>query len=175
LEPGKGKLLINGTSSEMQQLQQFWKNISYVKQQPLLIYDSILKNITFDESVVDFQKLEEVLRVTGLKEILSSFPEGYNKVITENGKNLSGGQRQRITIARALYKDADLIILDEPFSELDRYSEDCLLTYFSELANHGKTIILITHNKESLLFCNKIISLDEKESACFGDIDSWLS
>jgi len=175
LEPGKGKLLINGTSSEMQQLQQFWKNISYVKQQPLLIYDSILKNITFDESVVDFQKLEEVLRVTGLKEILSSFPEGYNKVITENGKNLSGGQRQRIAIARALYKDADLVILDEPFSELDRYSEDCLLTYFSELANHGKTIILITHNKESLLFCNKIISLDEKESACFGDIDSWLS
>lgn len=175
LEPGNGKVLINGISSEMQQLQQFWKNISYVKQQPLLIYDSILKNITLDESVVDFQKLEEVLRVTGLKEILSSFPEGYNKVITENGKNLSGGQRQRVAIARALYKDADLVILDEPFSELDRYSEDCLLTYFSELANHGKTIILITHNKESLLFCNKIISLDEKESACFGDIDSWLS
>ena len=133
LEPDEGRILINGISCEMQQRQAIWKNISYVKQQPLLIYDSILKNITLYESIFDFQKLEEVLRVTGLKEIVSKFTEGYNKIITEDGKNLSGGQRQRIAIARALYKDADLIILDEPFSELDRYSEDCLIKYFSDL------------------------------------------
>jgi ABC-type bacteriocin/lantibiotic exporter with double-glycine peptidase domain len=175
LEPDEGSILVNGISAEMTERQEFWKNISYVKQQPLLIYDSILKNITLNENVFDFQKLEEVLRVTGLKEIVSNFHEGYNKIITEDGKNLSGGQRQRIAIARALYKEADLIILDEPFSELDKYSEDCLLQYFSELANHGKIIILITHNKESLLFCNKIISLDEKASACISDFDSRLS
>ncbi len=175
LEPDEGTILINGIPVEMQQRQSFWKNISYVKQQPLLIYDSILKNITLNESVSDFQKLEEVLRVTRLNELVSKFPEGYNKIITEDGKNLSGGQRQRIAIARALYKEADLIILDEPFSELDRYSEDCLLKYFSELAQRGKIIILITHNKESLLFCNKIISLDEKQPAGFGDLDAWLS
>lgn len=174
LEPDTGKVLMNG-SAEMQQRKEFWKNISYVKQQPLLIHDSILKNITLNENVFDFQKLEEVLRITGLKEMISNFPEGYNKIITENGKNLSGGQRQRIAVARALYKEADLIILDEPFSELDRYSEDCLLKYFSELANEGKIIMLITHNKESLLFCNKIISLDEKRSAFIGDTDSWFS
>ena len=175
LEPDEGRIVVNGISVEMQQRQTLWQKVSYVKQQPLLIYDSILKNITLNESVFDFQKLEEVLRVTGLKEIVSNFPEGYNKIITEDGKNLSGGQRQRIAIARALYKDADLIILDEPFSELDRYSEDCLMKYFSESASHGKMIILITHNKESLLSCNKIISLDEKRSALIGDIDSWLS
>lgn len=175
LESDEGTILINGIPVEMQQRQSFWKNISYVKQQPLLIYDSILKNITLNESVSDFQKLEEVLRVTRLHELVSKFPEGYNKIITEEGKNLSGGQRQRIAIARALYKEADLIILDEPFSELDRYSEDCLLKYFSELAQRGKIIILITHNKESLLFCNKIISLDEKQPAGFGDLDAWLS
>ncbi|MGN6295743.1 MAG: ATP-binding cassette domain-containing protein [Ginsengibacter sp.] len=175
LEPDEGRILINGIPVEMQQRQAFWENISYVKQQPLLIYDSILKNITLNESIFDFQKLEDVLQVTGLKETVSKFPEGYNKIITEEGKNLSGGQRQRIAIARALYKDADLIILDEPFSELDRYSEDRLIKYFSDLASHGKIIILITHNKESLLCCNKIISLDEKRSALIGDIDSWLS
>lgn len=175
LDPDEGRILINGSPAEMLQRQAFWKNISYVKQQPLLIYDSILKNITLNESIFDFQKLEEVLRVTGLKEIVSNFPEGYNKIITENGKNLSGGQRQRIALARALYKDADIIILDEPFSELDRCSEDCLLKYFSELTKQGKIIILITHNKESLLFCNKIISLDEKRSAFISDINSWLS
>lgn len=115
------------------------------------------------------------MRVTGLKDLITNYAEGYNKTITENGKNVSGGQRQRIAIARALYKDADVIILDEPFSELDRYSEDGLLKYFSELSRQRKIIILITHNQESLLFCNKIISLDEKRSALIGDIDSWLS
>jgi ABC-type bacteriocin/lantibiotic exporter with double-glycine peptidase domain len=107
--------------------------------------------------------------------LIANYAEGYNKIITENGKNLSGGQRQRIVIARALYKDAGLIILDEPFSELDRRSKNCLLNYFSELANAGKIIILITHNKESLSFCNKIISLDEKRSTFIGDINPWLS
>lgn len=175
LTSDSGDILMNDSCADASARQGFWKDISYVKQQPLLIYDSILKNITLNEKIFDFQKLEEVLRVTGLKEIVSKFPEGYNKIITEEGKNLSGGQRQRIAIARALYKDADVIILDEPFSELDQYSEEALLKYFVELSNHGKTVILITHNKQSLLSCNKIISLDEKRSALISDINTWLS
>ena len=105
----------------------------------------------------DIQKIENIVKTTGIEE----FPGTYHKVITENGKNISGGQRQRIAIARALYKDADLIILDEPFNELDRDSENLLLQHFTELSKQGKIILLITHNKESLSFCNKIISLDE--------------
>ena len=175
LNPGQGSILLNGVYTRTEERQQFWKNISYVKQQPLLIYDSVLKNITLCENDFDFQKLEEVIRVTGLKELINNYTEGYNKIITENGKNLSGGQRQRIAIARALYKDSDLIILDEPFGELDWSSEERLLNYLSELAETGKMIILITHHKESLSFCNKIISLNEKQPACFGDIDTRLS
>lgn len=175
LSPHSGSILFNDTETEADQRKDFWKLISYVKQQPLLIYDSILKNITLDDAIYDFKKLQEVIKVTGLEGIIKNYPEGFNKIVTENGKNISGGQRKRIAIARALYKNADLIILDEPFSELDRYSEDCLLTYFSELANKGKIVILITHNQESLLFCTKIISLDEKQPAGFGDIDAWLS
>jgi ABC-type bacteriocin/lantibiotic exporter with double-glycine peptidase domain len=175
LKPSQGSILINGVYAGSEERQRFWKNIAYVKQQPLLIYDSILKNITLNENDVDFQKMEEVIRVTGLKELIDNYAEGYNKIITENGKNLSGGQRQRVAIARALYKNSDLIILDEPFSELDWPSEERLLNYFSELAQAGKMIILITHHKESLSFCNKIISLDEKQPACFTDLDARLS
>ena len=80
----------------------------------------------------------------------------------ENGKNISGGQQQRIAIARALYKNADLVLLDEPFNELDEESEISLLEHFQDLAQKGKLIILITHNKKSLSYCNKIISLDEQ-------------
>jgi ABC-type bacteriocin/lantibiotic exporter with double-glycine peptidase domain len=175
LKPSQGSILINGVYAGSEERQRFWKNIAYVKQQPLLIYDSILKNITLNENDVDFQNMEEVIRVTVLKELIDNYAEGYNKIITENGKNLSGGQRQRVAIARALYKNSDLIILDEPFSELDWPSEERLLNYFSELAQAGKMIILITHHKESLSFCNKIISLDEKQPACFTDLDARLS
>ena len=162
LETECGFILINDVCTKATDRQAFWKNISYVKQHPLLIYDSILKNITLDENVLNPQKSEEIIRVTGLGEWTSKYPEGANKIITENGKNISGGQRQRIAIARALYKQSDLIILDEPFNELDRASEYALLNYFRKLAHSGKMIILITHNKESLSFCNRIISLDEK-------------
>lgn len=175
LEPGSGSVLMNNLYLKTRERQHFRKRISYAKQQPLLIYDSILKNITLNEKPVDFQKTEEVIRVTGLSEMITNYPEGFNKVITENGKNLSGGQRQRLMMARALYKSFDLLILDEPFSELDRDSENCLLNYLNELALAGKMILLITHNKESLSFCNKIISLDEKQSTCFGDIDTRFS
>jgi len=166
---------MNNLYLKTRERQHFRKRISYATQQPLLIYDSILKNITLNEKPVDFQKTEEVIRVTGLSEMITNYPEGFNKVITENGKNLSGGQRQRLMMARALYKSFDLLILDEPFSELDRDSENCLLNYLNELALAGKMILLITHNKESLSFCNKIISLDEKQSTCFGDIDTRFS
>jgi ABC-type multidrug transport system fused ATPase/permease subunit len=175
LQPSQGSILVNGVYTKNNERQRFWKNISYVKQQPLLIYDSILKNITLNENEVDFQKLEEVSRIAELKELIDNYAEGYNKIITENGRNLSGGQRQRIAIARALYKASDLIILDEPFSELDWLSEKRLLDYLSELAKAGKMIVLITHHKESLSFCNKIISLDEKQPACFSDLDARLS
>lgn len=175
LEPWGGSISLNNISVNAGDRQYFWKRISYLKQQPLLIYDSILTNITLSESSVDFQRIEEVIRVTGLTEMIASYPEGFNKVITENGKNLSGGQRQRLMMARALYNPFDLLILDEPFSELDRDSENCLLNYLNELALSGKMILLITHSKKSLSFCNKIISLDEKQSACFGDINTRLS
>jgi ABC-type bacteriocin/lantibiotic exporter with double-glycine peptidase domain len=106
--------------------------------------------------------LNQVIVSTGLLPFITKFPEGIQKIITENGKNISGGQRQRITIARALYKNADLIILDEPFNELDEESEMALLSHFKQLANAGKMVLLITHNRTSLSFCNKIISLDEE-------------
>ena len=82
-------------------------------------------------------------------------------MVAENAKNISGGQRQRISLARALYRDADLILLDEPFSELDEISEVVLLNHLRQLADNGKIIVMVTHNKKALSFCNKTILLDE--------------
>ena len=133
-----------------------------MKQQAFLIYDTILNNISLGKDQFDEMRFSQAIASTGLLSFISKFPEGIQKIITENGKNISGGQRQRITIARALYKNADLIILDEPFNELDEASEMALLDHFKQLALTGKLVLLITHNRTSLSFCNKIISLDEE-------------
>jgi ABC-type transport system involved in cytochrome bd biosynthesis fused ATPase/permease subunit len=165
INPGKGKIFINEQETTSTERKKFWSRISYVKQQPFLLHDSILNNILLTETVYDINRVNAIVKITGLDDLIAQYPEGINKIITENGKNISGGQRQRIIIARALYKNGDLIILDEPFSELDNESEKQLLQYLSSLAQTGKLIILITHNKESLSFCNKIISLDERYEA----------
>jgi ABC-type multidrug transport system fused ATPase/permease subunit len=162
LHPDSGEIIVNDIPANTMVLQQYWPAISYVKQQTFLIHDTITQNITLSNEPVDEKKLKEVINTAGLAELIDTFPEGVNKVIMENGKNLSGGQRQRIAIARALYKNADFIILDEPFNELDEKSEQCLLNHFKNLSETGKLILLITHDKKSLSFCTKILSLDEQ-------------
>ncbi|MCW3090198.1 MAG: transporter ATP-binding protein [Ferruginibacter sp.] len=161
LETQAGEILINGVATTAISRQQCWDRVAYVKQQSFLLHDSILKNISMEEDVFDMPRMEAAINITGVAEIAGGL-SGLNTIITENGKNISGGQRQRVAIARALYKDADLIILDEPFNELDRNAENDLLRHFLQLAKLGKIIILITHNRQSLAFCNKIISPDEK-------------
>jgi ABC-type multidrug transport system fused ATPase/permease subunit len=161
LQPEHGEIIVNGEASNNAMLREYWPRIAYVKQQSFLIHDSISKNITLSPKPTDEKKFQEVIQISGLTELINSDPDGVDKVITENGKNISGGQRQRIALARALYKEADLIILDEPFNELDEQSEHCLVKYFKHLAETGKMVVLITHDKKSLSFCNKIVSLDE--------------
>jgi ABC-type bacteriocin/lantibiotic exporter with double-glycine peptidase domain len=163
MEPDKGSVSINNKECNAMERQCYWNDIAYVKQQPFLIHDSVLNNIALGDEQYDNGKLKEVLKASGLSALLDKFPEGLQKMITESGKNISGGQRQRIAIARALYKNATAIILDEPFNELDEDSEQGMMDYFRCLAKRGKIIVLITHHKKSFSFCNKIISLDESE------------
>jgi ABC-type multidrug transport system fused ATPase/permease subunit len=162
LTPDSGEIIVNDKPANNISLQQYWPAISYVKQQTFLIHDTIAQNITLSNEPGDEKKLDEVIHASGLAGLIDTFSEGVNKVIMENGKNISGGQRQRIVIARALYKNADLVILDEPFNELDEKSEHCLVKHFKNLSDTGKLVILITHDKKSLSFCNKILSLDEQ-------------
>lgn len=162
LAPGSGHVLINNSPADTGSLKKYWPFIAYVRQQNFFIYDTILRNITLEEEGFDNDKLQYALKISGIDEMIQHFPEGLEKIITENGKNISGGQQQRIAIARALYKSADIILLDEPFNELDEASEISLLEHFRELSASEKIVILITHDKMALSYCNKIISLDEQ-------------
>jgi len=163
LEPSAGSIWINGSPSGPLARKAYWKRISYVKQQAFLLHDSILTNITLDDGDYDALRLKEAVAVSGLEGLIGKFPEGLQRIVSEQGRNISGGQRQRIAIARALYKDSDLIILDEPFNELDQASEQELLECLSALCAKGKIILLITHRQKSFSFCNRLISLNEQE------------
>lgn len=162
-EPVEGKILFNGKNVEAEDRKQFWPRIAYVKQGTFLLNGSVLSNIVFDENDYDQDRLSDVLKATGLDKVLALYPEGLQKRITENGKNISGGQRQRIVIARALYKISDLLLLDEPFNELDADSEIAILKYLQTMVKSGKMVVLVTHNRESLSYCNKIVSLHAAE------------
>ena len=158
-----GEIRINDVPVNTDELKNYWPLISYVRQQAFFIHDTVLRNITLEEEGYNKEKLQWAIKTAGLDEFITKFPEGLDKVITENGKNISGGQQQRIAIARAFYKDAALILLDEPFNELDEASEILLLEHFRGQSQKGRIVVLITHDKKSLSYCNKIISLDEQE------------
>jgi ABC-type bacteriocin/lantibiotic exporter with double-glycine peptidase domain len=161
LFPSGGKIIINDEVQWRESVKKFWPSISYVRQQSFFIHDTILQNITLEDAYCE-ERLQYAIEASGLSNFIKESPEGMNKIIAENGKNISGGQQQRISLARALYKDSDVILLDEPFNELDETSEIALLNLLAQLANSGKIVVLVTHNKNALSFCNKTISLDEE-------------
>jgi ABC-type multidrug transport system fused ATPase/permease subunit len=160
LPVANGEIIFNDNLIKSNEIKNYWPFIAYVRQQSFFIHDSILRNITFQETDYNKEQLQTALQISGLNKMVMQYPEGFEKNITENGKNISGGQQQRIAIARALYKNAALILLDEPFNELDEEATELLLQHFKNLAATGKMIVMITHDKKSLSYCNKIISLD---------------
>jgi ABC-type multidrug transport system fused ATPase/permease subunit len=161
IEQEDGIISINNKIAASKDRKNYRNKVSYIKQQPFFIHDTLLRNITLQENGYDETKLKEAICFCGLDALLEKYPEGKDLVITENGKNLSGGQRQRVMLARALYHGFDLLILDEPFGEIDQLSENAILNRLKLLSEQGKMIIFITHNQSSLSYCNKIISLDE--------------
>jgi len=160
LKHHKGNIYFNDEKTNWIKRQGFLSRVSYVKQQSFIINDTVLENITLTDGYYDAKKIDEVLAFCGLENLVGQYANGINEFIKENGKNISGGQRQRLMLARALYHDFDLLILDEAFSEMDEKSEQVILSKLKQLAQQGKMIILITHNNASLGFCDKVISFD---------------
>lgn len=159
LQQESGQIVVNNKITAHTTRKNYHSRIAYVKQQSFFINDTILKNITLTENGHNKDRLAQSIQISGLDILLNMYPEGINKVLKEHGKNISGGQRQRVALARALYQPHDLLILDEPFSELDETAEQEILSRLVADSDKGDMVLLITHNKASLSFCNKIISV----------------
>jgi len=137
--------------------------IGYVPQDVFIIDGTLAENIAIGESseLIDRNRLLKSLEQANLKTFVDTLPEGIDTRIGENGSRLSGGQRQRVGIARTLYKQAEIILLDEATSSLDSATECEIIKTINELSDSNKrlTILMISHRESSLSFCDRIIRL----------------
>jgi PrtD family type I secretion system ABC transporter len=147
--------------------------IGYLPQDIELFDGTIAENICrFGER--DDEKILEAAAKVGLHELILQQPEGYETKIRQNGGVLSGGQRQRLGLARAIYGNPSLIVLDEPNSNLDVQGELALVKCISLLKQQGSTVVVITHNPRILRPLDKVLVLREGAMAAFGDSESVL-
>ena len=133
---------------------------SYVQQKVYLFDASILKNITFENDIseVNMDRLNYTLKFCELEKMVEDSIHGLNTILGEFGSNISGGQLQRVGLARAIYKDSEIILLDEPLSNVDVKTKDLILDRIIEL-KANKTIIYISHDINDLKKCDSIIEL----------------
>lgn len=160
LNETSGSIYFNHKEVNAAARRSFWNRVSYARQDAFLVHGTLAANVSF-EATADEKKLNNALQSAGVMQFLTGTNESTYFFVAENGRNISGGQKQRIAIARALYKEADLYILDEPFNELDKQSEKMIMHQLKNLAEAGKMVLLITHDEDTLSCCNKVISLDE--------------
>ena len=159
LVPEKGEVYIDDLKLDYEQYNSYKKNIAFVTQSTMVFNDTIEKNITLYDNQLNKENLDRSIKLSGLDGFVASLPDGLETKIGEKGSKISGGQLQRISIARAIYNNRKVLLLDEFTSALDPLTESKLLNYIKNLKN--TTIILSTHKLELLNFCNSIIGLKE--------------
>jgi ATP-binding cassette, subfamily B, bacterial len=130
-----------------------------VLQEPFLFPITIAENIAYGDPRTARSKIEDAARAANAHDFICALPDGYDTLVGQRGATLSGGQRQRIAIARALLKDAPILVLDEPTSALDPVSEDLLLDALSRLME-GRTTIVIAHRLSTIRDADRIVVLE---------------
>jgi len=168
-----GDIKIDGKSIFSVTQDSLRKNISYVAQEPMLFHRSVKENITYGCEDASDEQIEDALKRSYCAEFIGELPKGLNSIVGERGVNLSGGQRQRIAIARAMLKNAPILILDEATSALDSQSEHYVQEAFANLMK-SRTTIVVAHRLSTLLNMDRIVVLDSGEIAEEGPHDELV-
>lgn len=164
--PTEGDILIDGEKLQGERIRKWQNSIGYVSQSTFLADSTILSNIALgcDTEDIDMERINAIIEAASLSEFVASLPKGVHTRIGECGSLLSGGQRQRIGIARALYKQADILFFDEATSSLDNATEQSINRAIEQLSasNKNLTIVVVAHRDSSLGYCDRIITLDKQ-------------
>ena len=164
LPPTKGKISIDGVEIYQKKVSSNWTSkIAHVSQNIFLKEGSIAENIAFGESSknINYDLLVKASKSAHIFDFIKKTPRGFETKVGERGINLSGGQRQRIAIARALYRDRDILVLDEATSALDQITEKKIIESLKR--NKNLTIFMVSHRLKSLKICNRVFKVEEKK------------
>ena len=162
--PTSGAIYIDGEQLNQSNIRKWQNSIGYVSQSVFIADSTLLENIALgcDRSEIDLERVNRVIDLADLTEFVSTLPDGINSRIGEQGSKISGGQRQRIGIARALYKNSEILFFDEATSSLDNKTEENINNAIHNLSlkNSSLTIVIIAHRESSLEYCDRIITLE---------------
>lgn len=176
-EPTEGHIYINGTDIRNYRKKELYSLYSAVFQDVNILAFTLRENVACKSENVDDERVKTALEKVGLWKKVESFEKGLDqmmlKVIDENGTDFSGGERQKLSIARGLYKDAPMVIMDEPTAALDALAEAEIYENFSSLVE-GKTAVYISHRLASTRFCDKIALFDHDGLKEYGTHDELM-
>lgn len=176
ISPDKGRVLIDGNPLQSFNLKSYREKIGYISQDSVIFNDNIYNNITFWSEKTDenLKRFWEVVEMTSLKSFIAGQADKELTRLGDNGILISGGQKQRISIARELFKNAEILILDEATSALDSETEHIIQENIENL--HGKyTIIVIAHRLSTIKNVNRIYLLDKGNVVVSGDFDTMVN
>ena len=176
-DPTEGEVLLNGINIKEFNRRDYYRLFSAVFQEFSILDATINDNITLEDDAANPERVWEVISKAGLEVKVKNLPDGLNtimgKKIYENGVLLSGGEEQRLILARALYKDAPILLLDEPTAALDPIAENDIYHKYNSMTN-GKTSVFISHRLASTRFCDRILLLDKGRIIEEGTHDSLI-
>ena len=173
-DPWEGRVTLDGHDVRQVQLRSLRSHIALVLQEAFLFPLTIAENIAYGRPGATLAEIEAAARAANAHEFITRLPNGYQTVIGERGATLSGGERQRISIARALLKNAPVLILDEPTSALDVVTEGGLLDALERLAQ-GRATFIIAHRLSTIRRADRIVALKEGQIAESGTHDELLA
>lgn len=160
IDPQSGSITVDGQTISAITQDDLRSKISYVPQDPLLFHRSIRDNIAYGKSDATDEEVITAAKKANAHDFIMHIPDGYNATVGERGVKLSGGERQRVTIARAMLKEAPILILDEATSSLDTLSEQAIQKAFDKLMK-GRTTIVVAHRLSTVQKLDRIIVLDK--------------
>ncbi|WP_136417618.1 type I secretion system permease/ATPase [Herbaspirillum sp. ST 5-3] len=169
-----GKVRLDGADIYQWNKDELGPYIGYLPQDIELFGGTVAENIArFGE--VDSDKVVDAAKRAGVHDMILHLPKGYDTPLGDGGAGLSGGQKQRIGLARAMYGDPSLLVLDEPNSNLDEVGEQALVAAIVDLRNRGKTVVLVTHRTSVISATNKLLLLRDGVAQLFGPTNDVLA
>ena len=165
--PTGGEVLYDGRPAGDDDVRSLRQRIGYVSQSPLLLSGTILENLRYGNPGASLEQVTRACRAAGIHEFITGLPGGYESEVGERGVNLSEGQKQRLAIARALVKEPDILVLDEPTASLDGLTERSIFEALPR-ETRGKTLFVVAHRLSTVVDCDRILVLNENRLVAEG-------